>query len=304
MSQDSLVAYVEEDSEIDLSTVQSPAVWGLDRVDQRSATLNNSYSYTYNGAGVSVYVIDSGIKTNHVEFGGRAVAVWDSVGDGRNGQDCFGHGTHVAGTIGGRTFGVAKGATLLSVRVYDCYARSQTGAVLAAVNWVTANRRKPAVVNMSLGGPIDYALDNAVTNSVNSGITYVVSAGNAGVDACSVSPARAPGTITVGSTDGYDRRSIFNATESSNYGPCLDVWAPGSTILSAGITSTTATRYDSGTSMAAPHVTGAAALYLSAYPTATPTAVRNAIVGYSTTNRLTGIGTTSPNRLLYSLLRP
>ena len=304
MSQDTLVAWVEQEAEMTLNVVQSPAVWGLDRIDQRVRTLTNSYSYSYGGAGVNVYVVDSGIKTNHVEFGGRAVMVKDYILDGRNGQDCTGHGTHVAGTIGGARYGVAKSPYLYGLRVFDCYGKTRTNAVLSAVNWITAYHRKPAVVNMSLGGPTDYALDTAVTNSVNRGITYVVAAGNEGQDACSVSPARAPGTITVGATNGYDQRAIFTTTKSSNWGACLDIWAPGLSITSAGISSTTEAVYKSGTSMASPHVAGAAAIYLSTYPGATPAQVRSAIVTYATTGRLTGIGSTSPNRLLYSLLRP
>ncbi len=305
MSEDALVAYIEEDSEVTLSAVQSPATWGLDRVDQRLRTLNNSYSYTYMGAGVNVFVVDTGIRTNHVDFGGRAFAgaAWDFVGDGRNGQDCHGHGTHVAGTIGGNTVGVAKRAALYSVRVFDCLGKTGTGRILAAVNTITAYHRKPAVVNMSLGGPIDYALDTAVTNSVNAGITYVVAAGNDGVDACTVSPARAPGTITVGATDALDRRAVFTPTGSSNYGACVDVWAPGLNITSAAHTSTNGLTLKSGTSMASPHVAGAAAIYLSAYPSATPAAVRSIIQSTATTGGLTGIGSSSPNRLLFSLLR-
>ena len=306
MSDDPHVAYIEEDSEMTISAVQSPATWGLDRVDQRTRTLTNSYSYSYMGAGVTVYVVDTGIKTNHVDFGGRAFAGagWDFIRDGRNGQDCHGHGTHVAGTIGGNTVGVAKRATLQSVRVFDCLGATRATAILSAVNAITAYHRKPAVVNMSLGGPIDYALDAAVTNSVAVGITYVVAAGNDGVDACGVSPARAAGTITVGATNWLDQRAIFTTVKSSNYGSCVDVWAPGLSITSTAHTSTNGLRLDSGTSMASPHVAGAAAIYLSAYPSATPAAVRSIILNTATAGGLTGIGSTSPNRLLYSLLRP
>lgn len=306
MSEDTLVAYIEDDSEVTLAAVQSPATWGLDRIDQRPRTLTASYQYTYTGAGVTVFVVDTGITTNHVEFGGRAFAAagWDFIGDGRNGQDCNGHGTHVAGTIGGSTVGVAKQATLVSVRVFDCVGKTRAGSILAAVNTITAYHRKPAVVNMSLSGPGDYALDAAVTNSVNAGITYVVAAGNDGVDACGVSPARAMGTITVGASDWNDQRAIFPFPgKSSNWGRCVDVWAPGLSITSAASTSTNGLRVDSGTSMASPHVAGAAAIYLSAYPTATPSAVASIILNTATTGGLTGIGSTSPNRLLYSLLR-
>jgi subtilisin family serine protease len=278
----------------------------LDRVDQRPLSpLSRTYAYNYAGAGVNVYVIDTGIRLDHTEFGGRATWLVDYIQDGRNGQDCYGHGTHVAGTIGGRTYGVAKAATLYSVRVFDCAAKTRVGAIAAAVDFVTRYHRKPAVVNMSLGGPIDYTLDTAVTNSVNAGITYVVSAGNTGVDACGVSPARAPGTITVGATDGADRRVVVTTPTAwaSNYGTCVDVWAPGFNITSAGIASSTAAAVMGGTSMAAPHVAGAAAIYLSAYRLATPTQVRNAILNTATANRLTGIGTGSPNRLLYSLMQ-
>ncbi len=306
MSEDALVAYIQEESEVTLSAVQSPATWGLDRVDQRPRTLTASYSYTYMGTGVNVYVVDTGIRTNHVDFGGRAFAAagWDFIRDGRNGQDCHGHGTHVAGTIGGNTVGVAKRATLISVRVFDCNGTTRTGAILSAVNTITAYHQKPAVVNMSLETPPDYALDSAITNSVNAGITYVVAAGNSGVDACSISPARAVGTITVGATDWNDQRAVFTTTKSSNWGACVDVWAPGHSITSAAHTTTNGLRADSGTSMASPHVAGAAAIYLSAFPSATPATVRSIILNTATTGRLTGIGSGSPNRLLYSLLRP
>jgi subtilisin family serine protease len=253
---------------------------------------------------VNVYVIDSGIRTDHTEFAGRAFAAADAINDGWSGQDCHGHGTHVAGTIGGKTYGIAKSAYLYSVRALDCSNNGTVSGITAAVNWVTRYHRKPAVVNMSLGGPTgtDYTMDLAVNNSSNAGITYVVSAGNSGADACGFSPARAAGAITVGATDGADRR-VVDATWSSNYGACVDIWAPGYGIQSAGRTSTTAAAIMGGTSMASPHVAGAAAIYLSAYPYATPTQVRNAIISTATQGRLTGIGATSPNRLLYSLMR-
>lgn len=308
MSGDNMVAYIEEDAEVSVAAVQSPATWGLDRVDQRPRTLTNTYSYSYMGTGVNVYVVDSGITTGHVDFGGRAFAQagWDLVGDGRNGQDCMGHGTHVAGTIGGNTVGVAKRATLVSVRVFDCVGGGSASRVLSAVNLITAYHRKPAVVNMSLAYPGNYALDAAVTNSVNAGITYVVAAGNDGLDACGFSPARSSGTITVGATNTYDQRAVFDAAsgKSSNWGSCVDVWAPGLGIWSAKHTHTMEWASMNGTSMASPHVAGAAAIYLSYYPSATPADVRSIILNTATTGLLTGIGSSSPNRLLYSLLRP
>lgn len=306
MSGDAMVAYIEEDAEVSLAAVQSPATWGLDRIDQRPRTLTNTYSYSYMGTGVNVYVVDTGITTGHLDFGGRAFAQagWDFIRDGRNGQDCHGHGTHVAGTIGGNTVGVAKRATLVSVRVFDCGGQSRAGAILSAVNSITAYHRKPAVVNMSLEAGLDYALDLAVANSVNAGITYVVAAGNNNVDACGVSPARAVGAITVGATNTYDQRAGFDYPgKSSNWGQCVDIWAPGYGIWSAKHTSTTEWAQLSGTSMASPHVAGAAAIYLSYYPSATPAEVRSIILNTATTGLLTGIGS-SPNRLLYSLLRP
>ena len=306
MSEDPKVAYVQEESEVSVAAVQTPATWGIDRVDQRPRTLTNSYSYNYTGAGVIVYVVDTGIKTTHVDFGGRAFAGagWDLIGDGANGQDCHGHGTHVAATIGGNAVGVAKRATLQSVRVFDCYGKTGSGTFLRAVDLITAYARKPAVVNMSLtAGGIDLALDAAISRSVNAGITYVVAAGNAGVDACMSSPARAPGTITVGATNWLDQRAVFDVG-GSNWGACVDVWAPGHSIVSAAHTSTNGWTAMSGTSMASPHAAGAAAIYLSAYPTSTPAAVRTVISNTATVGLLTGIGSTSPNRLLYSLLRP
>jgi subtilisin family serine protease len=298
MSQDPLVDFVEQDAQVSGTTIQGSATWGLDRVDQRPLPLNGTYSYSYTGSGISVFVIDSGIRTGHVEFGGRAAVAVDYVGDGRNGQDCAGHGTHVAGTIGGRTYGVAKSAWLYSVRVLGCDGSGPWSNVVAGVNWVTRYHRGPSVANMSLAGGAYYALDNAVTTSVNSGVTYVVAAGNSNVNACNVSPARAAGTLTIGATDGADRR-VATSSWGSNYGSCVDLFAPGYNIRSASMSSTSASVLMSGTSMASPHVAGSAAVYLSAYPAATPSQVRSAIVNTATVNRLTNLAG-SPNRLLFS----
>lgn len=300
MSDDVLVAYVEDDSEVSPTAVQSPATWGLDRIDQRPRTLNGSYGYTYTGSGVNVYVVDSGINTTHNEFGGRAFAMagWDFVRDGRNGQDCYGHGTHVAGTIGGNTYGVAKRATLIAVRVLNCQGGGSVSMAIDAVDAIRVYGQKPAVVNMSLRYAASIGLDTAVTNSVNVGFTFVVAAGNDVVDACTVSPARAAGTITVGATNQYDQRASF-----SNWGRCVDVWAPGVDVISASHQNTINIASMSGTSMASPHVAGAAAIYLSAYPSAQPPSVLSVIQNTATANLLTGIGVGSPNRLLYSLMQ-
>ncbi|HEY0078134.1 MAG TPA: S8 family peptidase [Pyrinomonadaceae bacterium] len=298
LSRDPRVAYVEEDGVVTASTTQSNPPWGLDRIDQRDRPLNSQYNYTPTGAGVHVYVIDTGIRTTHAQFGGRANKVFDSIGDGQGGNDCNGHGTHVAGTVGGSTYGVAKGVSLHAVRVLDCAGNGTDSTVIQGVDWVTANRITPAVANMSLGGGASSALDTAVQNSINAGVTYAVAAGNDyGQNACNYSPARVAAAITVGSTTSTDAKSDF-----SNIGSCLDIFAPGSSILSAWYTSDTATNTISGTSMATPHVAGVAALYLQNNPSATPATVASQIINTSSTGKLTGIGTGSPNRLLYSLL--
>jgi len=291
------VSYIEADGEMSISTTQTPATWGLDRIDQRNLGLSNSYTYNYTGSGVTAYIIDTGIRFSHNDFGGRAVTGFDAV-DGGSADDCNGHGTHVAGTVGGSTYGVAKGVALVGVRVLNCSGSGTTSGVVAGIDWVTSNHTTgAAVANMSLGGGASTALDNAVKNSIADGVTYAVAAGNSNRDACRFSPARVAEAITVGATTSSDSRASY-----SNSGSCLDIFAPGSSITSAWYTNNTATSTISGTSMASPHAAGVAALYLQTNASATPSAVRNAIVNGATTGTVTNAGRGSPNLLLYSLL--
>ena len=294
LSEDPRVQFVEEDQVYTTDATQTNPPWGLDRIDQRDRPLNGTYNYNWTGSGVRVYVIDTGIRTAHTQFGGRASNVFDV--NGGNGQDCNGHGTHVAGTVGGSTYGVAKSALLRGVKVFQCANTTSTSNIIAGVNYVTANRILPAVANMSVGGGASSSMDTAVNNLINSGVTVAVAAGNSNANACNSSPARVAAAITVGSTTSSDARSSF-----SNFGTCLDLFAPGSSIPSAWYTSNTATATLSGTSMASPHVAGAAALYKQANPSASPATIRNALVNNSTTNRISNVGTGSPNRLLYTL---
>ncbi|MGX1882596.1 S8 family peptidase [Streptomyces sp. NPDC055287] len=301
LASDPKVAYVEQDSRVRLSETQTNATWGIDRVDQRSLPLSTTYTYNTTASNVSAYIIDTGIRTSHSEFGGRATVGTDTVGGGQNGQDCQGHGTHVAGTVGGSTYGVAKAVKLVAVRVLDCAGSGTNAGVIAGVDWVTANAQKPAVANMSLGGGANTSLDNAVKRSIASGVSYAVAAGNGNflgwpANGCNYSPARVPEAITVGATDSSDRRASF-----SNYGTCLDLFAPGVNVTSAWKDSDTATNTISGTSMAAPHTAGVAALYVSAHPTATPAQVRDALVNNATPGKVQDPRTGSPNRLLHSL---
>jgi subtilisin family serine protease len=290
------IAYIEADQYVRLSDTQQNATWGLDRIDQRDLPLSTTYTYNYTGAGVRVYIIDTGIRRTHSQFGGRALHGYTAINDGNGSNDCNGHGTHVAGTVGGSTYGVAKSVTLYAVRVLNCSGSGSNSGVIAGVDWVTQNHVDPAVANMSLGGGASSALDTAVNNSINAGVTYAIAAGNSNANACNYSPARVAAAVTVGSTTSTDARSSF-----SNYGTCLDIFAPGSSITSAWHTSDSATNTISGTSMASPHVAGAAALYLDENPGASPTTVRNALVNNATLNHVSNPGSGSPNRLLYTL---
>ncbi|TDD14052.1 S8 family peptidase [Kribbella turkmenica] len=289
---DQRVAFVQQNQKITVSQDDPP--WGLDRSDQRDLPLDKKFEASSTAGNVNVYVIDTGIYAAHKDFGGRAAVGADTVGDGQNGVDCHGHGTHVAGTVAGTTYGVAKGAKVFGVRVLDCQGSGSTESVIGGIDWVTKNAKKPAVANMSLGGVADDALDAAVKASVGAGITYAVAAGNESSDACASSPAREPSAITVGATDDRDQKASF-----SNWGKCVDLFAPGVGVLSAGITGPDATDTMSGTSMASPHVAGGIALYLADHPDATPADVTTALVGASTPDKVGDPGTGSPNKLLY-----
>lgn len=279
----------------------SPSQWGLDRIDQRNLPLNRQYQYNMTGSGVTAYVVDTGIRSSHSQFGGRVdkdrrYDAYRDVEAADYGEDCDGHGTHVAGTVGGSTYGVAKDVKLISVRILDCNGSGYVSDIVNGIGWMIADHATgtPAVANMSFGGSRNSALDAAVQNAVNDGITVAVAAGNSNRDACSYSPARAAAAITVGATDSSDRRASY-----SNYGSCLDVFAPGSGIVSAGSGGDSAWASMSGTSMAAPHVAGVAAVFLSALPSAGPATLRDALVAVATSGKVISSSTSSP-KLLYA----
>jgi subtilisin family serine protease len=297
------VAYVERDTVMHADgTIVNPQSWGIDRIDQRNLPLSASYTWTATGSGVKAYIIDTGIRFTHTQFGGRAITGIDEVTIGGTAADCNGHGTHVAGTVGGSTIGVAHSVTLVAVRVLDCSGNGATSGVIAGVDWVTANHvaGTPAVANMSLGGGAYTPLDTAVNNAINDGITFAVASGNGNAqgvrqNACNYSPARVAAAITTGATNSSDAAASF-----SNYGTCVDMLAPGVSILSSWYTSDTAGAYLDGTSMATPHVAGVAALYLQGNPGASAATVRNALVANATSGVITNVGTGTPNLLLYT----
>ncbi|MEO8337511.1 MAG: PKD domain-containing protein [bacterium] len=295
MRTDPNVAYVEQDQEGTLATTQSNPIWGLDRIDQRARPLDNAYVYNGDGTGVTVYIMDTGINYAHVDFGGRAVPGADFVTPSLNGDDCDGHGTGIASLVGGKTYGVAKNVRLVSLRVRDCALGLTSSRIIAAIDWIAAHPSLPSVVNMSISFNNSPAVVQAVQNSIKSGVVYAVAAGNSTQDACNWSPANAPDALTVASSDDTDSFANF-----SNYGPCVDVAAPGIRLFMAWAGSDTAIHYGGGTSFSTPQVAGLAALYLQRNPSATPAQVNAVIVANATPNALTNVPANTPNLLLYT----
>ncbi|MFF5368456.1 S8 family peptidase [Streptomyces sp. NPDC013187] len=294
LAADPAVASVEQNQRVTLAATQTNAPWGLDRIDQVSLPLSGTYTYPDSaGSGVTVYVIDTGVRITHQQISGRASHGYDAVDGDNNASDGNGHGTHVATTIAGSTYGVAKKAKIVGVRVLNNSGSGTTAGVIAGIDWVTRNHSGPSVANMSLGGGASATLDTAVRNSIASGVTYAVAAGNSSTTASSSSPARVAEAITVGATTSTDAKASY-----SNYGSALDIFAPGSSITAGWHTSDTATNTISGTSMATPHVAGAAAVYLAGHTSSAPAQVATALVNGAVTGKVTSAGSGSPNRLL------
>lgn len=294
MKKNPQVLSIENDTVMKIdATTQSNPDWGLDRIDQKALPLNSAYSYLQTGSGTTAYIVDTGILSSHQQFSGRVLSGYTAISDGNGTSDCNGHGTHVAGTVGGSTYGVAKNVNLVPIRILGCDGSGASSNVIAGLDWILKNGKKPAVVNMSLGGDASTSLDSAVENLFNNGYVMVVAAGNSNTDACSASPARVSKALTVGATDSTDTRASY-----SNYGSCVDIFAPGSQINSSWIGSNTATKVLNGTSMATPHVAGVVAEMLQSTPTATPQTISTNLLNQASSNVVKN-PSGSPNRLLY-----
>ncbi|MDC4954542.1 S8 family peptidase [Acinetobacter baumannii] len=294
MKKNPQVLSVESDTIVNIdATTQSNPDWGLDRIDQKALPLNSAYSYLQTGSGTTAYIVDTGILSSHQEFSGRVLSGYTAISDGNGTTDCNGHGTHVAGTVGGTTYGVAKSVNLVPIRILGCDGSGASSNVIAGLDWILKNGKKPAVVNMSLGGATSSSLDSAVENLYNNGYVMVVAAGNSNTDACTSSPARVSKAITVAATDNTDTRASY-----SNYGSCVDIFAPGSQINSSWIGSNTATKILNGTSMATPHVAGVVAEMLQSTPTASPQTISTNLLNQASSNVVKN-PSGSPNRLLY-----
>ncbi|WP_459661385.1 S8 family peptidase [Acinetobacter calcoaceticus] len=294
MKKNPQVLSIENDTVMKIdATTQSNPDWGLDRIDQKALPLNSAYSYLQTGTGTTAYIVDTGILSSHQQFSGRVLSGYTAISDGNGTTDCNGHGTHVAGTVGGSTYGVAKNVNLVPIRILGCDGSGASSNVIAGLDWILKNGKKPAVVNMSLGGDASTSLDSAVENLFNNGYVMVVAAGNSNTDACSASPARVSKALTVAATDSTDTRASY-----SNYGSCVDIFAPGSQINSSWIGSNTATKVLNGTSMATPHVAGVVAEMLQSTPTATPQTISTNLLNQASTNVVKN-PSGSPNRLLY-----
>lgn len=294
MKKNPQVLSIENDTVMKIdATTQSNPDWGLDRIDQKALPLNSAYSYLQTGSGTTAYIVDTGILSSHQQFSGRVLSGYTAISDGNGTSDCNGHGTHVAGTVGGSTYGVAKNVNLVPIRILGCDGSGASSNVIAGLDWILKNGKKPAVVNMSLGGDASTSLDSAVENLFNNGYVMVVAAGNSNTDACNASPARVSKALTVAATDSTDTRASY-----SNYGSCVDIFAPGSQINSSWIGSNTATKVLNGTSMATPHVAGVVAEMLQSTPTATPQTISTNLLNQASTNVVKN-PSGSPNRLLY-----